>query len=480
LDGYSATLGSENCRNTSECNDAPFFFLGVVVAQAAYTAFLLSPLTSSASDGGISMVLFYWQMADSVAADSSALEVVISSVASFNLLIPSSSSSSFSGICPFKGLQLLGKLLIGYVPPFLTLGTLLLVIIVQKYRCSLDQCYIRSLVATVALCATSIVKPTFDLLACTHMNNGTEVTPKMYLLKAASVQCFQWWQYLLIILMLLLLLLVCVLWLFMRQRRSQSSTAHGAYVFATAPYHDGFELWPLYLLAHRVCLVALGTLIVDPIAKALCLFSWCLFALCAHSAVRPFISTEVGSLQYALLASLVFIAGTSTLGAYTEAVAENPKSSIKFQLKTVQIVQGLVLVWPFLYLVARTWRKKREVQYAIASCVSSFWHSCAVWCRWVQRKCVQDNNGPRRPAGGSEDCLSSSLLLKWAVTDADEITDGPGELEAFTAEGAPRQQVGVTEPLFGVSELDRQEKEPTSDESVPRCRQLSVPIGMQL
>jgi hypothetical protein len=440
LDGYSATLGSENCRNTSECNDAPFFFLGAVVAQAAYTAFLLSPLTSSANDGGISMVLFYWQMADSVAADSSALQVVTSSVASFNLLAPSSSSSSFSGICPFKGLQLLDKLLIGYVPPFFTLGTLLLVIMVQKYRCSLDQCYIRSLVATVALCATSIVKPTFDLLACTHMNNGTERTPEMYLLKAASVQCFQWWQYLLIILMLLLLLLVCMSWLFIRQQRSQSATAHGAYVFATAPYHEGFEFWPLYLLAHRVCLVALNTLIVDPIAKALCLFSWCLIVLCAHSAVRPFISTEVGSLQYALLASLVFIAGTSTLEAYKEAAAEDPTPSINTDLKAVQIVQGLVLVWPVFYLVVLTWRKQR--------------HSFAVWCRWVRRKCMQGNNDQRRPAGGSGDSLSSRLLLQSYVNGADG--------QDCTAEGAQRQQVSATEPRFEVSKLDHEKKEPTS------------------
>jgi hypothetical protein len=446
LDGYSATLGSENCRNTSECNDAPFFFLGAFVAQTAYTAFLLSPLTSSASDGGISMVLFYWQMADSVAADSSALQVVVSSLASFNLFTPSSSSSSFPGICPFKGLQLLGKLLIAYVPPFFTLGTILLVIMVQKYRRSLDQCYIRSLVATVALCATSIVKPTFELLACTHMNNGTERTREIYLLKAASVECFQWWQYLLIILMLLLLLLVCMSWLFIRQQRSQSSTAHGAYVFATTPYHGGFEFWPLYLLAHRVVLVAMNTLIVEPIAKALCLFSWCLIGLCAHAAVCPFISTDVGSLQYALLASLVFVAGTSTMEAYKEAAAEDPNPSISTDLKAVQIVQGLVLIWPVFYLVAFTWRKQR--------------HSFVVWCRWVRRKCMQGNNHQRRPAGGSGDSFSSSLLLKSYLY----VNDADGQ--DCTAEGAQRQQVSATEPRFEASEPHHEEKGPTSGQQL--------------
>jgi hypothetical protein len=444
LEGYSATLGSENCRNTSECNDAPFFFLGAFVAQTAYTAFLLSPLTSSASDGGISMVLFYWQMADSVAADASALQVVVSSVASFNPLVPSSSSSGFTGICPFKGLQFLGKLLIGYVPPFFTLGTILLVVMVQKYRHSLDQCYIRSLVATVALCATSIVKPTFDLLACTHMNNGTEHAREIYLLKAASVQCFQWWQYLLIIFMLLLLLLVCMSWLLIRQQRSQSSTAHGAYVFATAPYHEGFEFWPLYLLAHRVCLVALNTLIVEPIAKALCLFSWCLIGLCAHTAVHPFISTEVGSLQYALLASLVFITGTSTMEAYKEAAAEDPNPSIRTDLKAVQIVQGLVLVWPVFYLAALAWRKR---------------HSFVVWCRWVRRKCMQGNNHQRRPAGGRGDSLSSSLLLKSYLY----VNDADGQ---DCTEGAQRQQVSAFEPRFEVFELDHEEQKPTSGQQL--------------
>jgi hypothetical protein len=191
LEGYSATLGSEKCRETSKCNDATWVFLGAAFTQAVYTAFLLSPLTSPANDGGISMVLCYWQMADSVTGASSASQVVLSSFASFNLLTPSS-SSDFSGFCPIKGLKLIDELFIGYIPPFLTLGTMLLVLMVQKYRKLLDQCYIRSLVATVALCATSIVKPTFDLLVCTTTSSGTEATQEVYLLKAASVQCFQW------------------------------------------------------------------------------------------------------------------------------------------------------------------------------------------------------------------------------------------------------------------------------------------------
>jgi hypothetical protein len=57
---------------------------------------------------------------------------------------------------------------------------MLLVILVQSYRSRFDQCYIRSLVAAVAYCAASVVKPTFDLLTCARIDGGTK---DLYLLK---------------------------------------------------------------------------------------------------------------------------------------------------------------------------------------------------------------------------------------------------------------------------------------------------------
>jgi hypothetical protein len=149
----------------------------------------------------------------------------------------------------------------------------------------------------------------------------------------------------------------------MRQKASQSSAAGDAYAFAKAPYQNGCEFWPLYLLLHRVGLAALSSLITEPLTKSLCITAWCLSALCAHHAARPFVSTEVGSLQYALLVSLVFISSTGTLEAYKLSAAEEPNQRIESIAQTVKNVQGVLLLLPCLYLVVRfIWKKRRAIQ----------------------------------------------------------------------------------------------------------------------
>jgi hypothetical protein len=213
----------------------------------------------------------------------------------------------------------------------------------------------------------------------------------------------------------------------MRKQGNQSPATQGAYAFVTAPYQTELEFWPLYLLTHRVGLVALNTLINDPIAKVMCLFSWSMVALCAHSAGRPFSSTEVGRLQFALLASLVFIAGTSTMEAHVQAAAEDPKPSIKNDLDAIQVVQGLLLAWPVCYFAALAWRQRQEVRNASVSCWSSFCQSVSDCCHWAKSRYTPSHgsNGQRRPANGSDDHLSSSLISKG--TSAND--NATGELE---------------------------------------------------
>jgi hypothetical protein len=206
--------------------------------------------------------------------------------------------------------------------------------------------------------------------------------------------------------MALLLLLVLSLWMHMKKQSSQSSATGGAFAFAKCPYTLAY--WPLYLLLHRVCLVALDTLITAHLEKAVCLFFWSCCGVLTHCAARPFVSAEVGSLQFALLFSLVLVSGTSIVDAYRLAAAEEPTPGIKSVLKTVKTLQAVLLVLPLFYFVVFAWRKRRAIQGAAASCWSLSCQTIFCWCHWVQSTSAEP---------GEENSSASSTASTAAVED---------------------------------------------------------------
>lgn len=398
--GYAPALVSSTCVPMEHCNDAPWFMPLWGMYALVYAGYLVMWQWAKPSSGLFSITTYFYQMATLVTISDPVEELgagfmrVVSGLFSLKTAAPSSGDSGIDSVCPFP-MSPVGRLAFNYLLPaaigvvlvLLKLGYVIQARLVlwccarrqmgaafhegllsgqhlvsrRRYlrkrsclrrivrRCSrLPPCLQKTFPDRLASAAVRfvlyayahVVFTSFDLLQCVTVGS------KKLLFRAASVECYQPWQFVLLPVVGIMCLAplavpVCLLRNAEKRRRphlSGASISHGMLVGApdkstakpsaavaalTLAYRPGYPqyIWAAWLLLQRLLLVVMSVVAAsEPLSQQVVQSLLCVTFLCTHLLVRPFANKVVNTTQSVFHGCLLVIALLNIVPAAVESL----------------------------------------------------------------------------------------------------------------------------------------------------------------
>lgn len=377
--GYSETLGSLSCRRDSECKDGPLFVIGTLIVGTAFACLLF--FRNIHSDGFADSIVYFYQLLPGFLVGKQTLGGLWIYVADFaDLRLPVGTSST---LCPFPGMTLLQKNLIGLAAPVVIIFPLLvLFIIAYAVRACRSQQQPRDVVArmasalldTVLFSFSSVVTAISIVLNCVPLG-GFE--GRRFIFEAAYIECYQPWQFVFFLLLGLSIALPAALAIItVRLRRTEElhsassgevgserplstfsanklRASVGGTIFASlsGPYRRGVVWWESVLLLQRI-VVVLTTTFVNAIAlRLMLLLIFTMMMLAAHTALRPYRLVRSQRMQGAVLLLLMTAAALNVPQATLESNASPAASDMNQMITALNIVLSVLVVFPAVCLV---------------------------------------------------------------------------------------------------------------------------------
>ena len=410
--GWSVTVDSSACVHNSQCTDAWWVIPVWLLYAVGFTVYLVM-WQSQSSTGLFSVVAYWYQMAAlvSLTDNKDRVEATIEQVASsvFSLRVTSGGSSATTAICPFP-MNPVQAMAIDYALP-LVVGTLLalLALVAAAVRCCALHCVptappgkalrrgllggarkarnkarcqpggrcacgswlahkcsklppckrkpfaarLSSAVVRFILFAYAHVAFTsFTLVQCVSVGGVQR------LFKAASVECFQPWQWVIIPCLAALCVVPVLLPVALTRchRRGVgkdvengfvsgviSNPTTSMYAALTRQFRPGLSqrVWASWMLLQRLALVMVAVGVGSfPLTRQLVMAMMCLVFLCTQLLVAPFAVGYMNAFQGALQALLLAVAVLNVVTATVETVTAPPSAPVDAALDTTS---GIVL-----------------------------------------------------------------------------------------------------------------------------------------
>jgi hypothetical protein len=414
LPGYSENINNANCSLDATCT-APWWFWPVVLALfLAYAGFFLwsardmgvggsdmegeqheisqlkqellgssdterfsstsvqwegrhssvAKFTEAALNGGLAVIVFFFQMTEMVVDLKGVANTVMSYCAHIFSLNPSSNSSSSAfAICVWRGFSSITKICTGFASPVCIIIVLYILRMGARIigRALPPGQFAGSLAQLVIFAFSSVSKATFQLLHCVEVpaSSGNSVV-----FIAANVRCGSW-QTPLFIFAVLLVAMPCIpllvaisrqlpkRWLtkhIARFRWPQTPVALALAISVLRPFKAKHWVWPAVLALQRLLLAAVRALSTDRIKAAetiLCISS---LALVVQLLYFPYTNKNVNMLQSTAALSLAFISGLAVpLQSFAAAATDIDNSPIlKDSVSHLNLAMAFFIMLPLL------------------------------------------------------------------------------------------------------------------------------------
>eukprot|EP00753_Platysulcus_tardus_P011909 PLAT3323.14.p1 GENE.PLAT3323.14~~PLAT3323.14.p1 ORF type:complete len:1269 (+),score=547.37 PLAT3323.14:427-3807(+) len=214
--------------------------------------------------------------------------------------------------------------------------------------------YSSAAVSLLLLGYASVVEAVMKLLHCEPVDG------QLYLFRAAYASCYQWWQVLLFVVLFVIIVPTPLLLLHVRSvahKKLLSAPPEGMHHWAAAlfvmeaPYTAHRKYWESVLLARRLLLIVIYSLVLDPFVRATGLCVCCLFILVWHVWAQPFSHPVAGVLETISLMCLVFISALAVeQGTLNSIGASRPLR----ELPAIRTFTALLVIAPLLLVVIAT------------------------------------------------------------------------------------------------------------------------------
>jgi hypothetical protein len=393
LPGFTQTIGSTQCRATSECGGAgAAWFMPVALLLAALFALYARSSQLGAVSGwplnAVQPVFYFYQLAQLLPVGSTAADSMQAVIAGFSNMQVHSGGGGFA--CPFPALTSLQAIELQYAVPAVVAALLAIGfgIEMRRYRslpekekahqCSPVVLYQVSILKALTLAFSTVLSTTFQLLHCIDLR---PTAGSWVLFRSATHECGVW-QVPLYLLAATLLLSVALPLLAAAGIGSNACTVELALPPVVsqkmrAPYLNGLGHWEAVQALHRLVLVVVYTFAndVDSTIAAVLQTLVCLTALVVHLSYRPFTEASGNRTQTALLSLLVVVALLNVPQAMldTNAVAASPyATSLVHRFREAE---AILLMVPAAVvgaaMLALAWRERRKLaQKATAVCMA--------------------------------------------------------------------------------------------------------------
>ena len=466
FDGYSEALYSNSCRMNERCNDS-WFWLATTIYVAAFAVYIIfkppifsellkyslwfkykpgfSNLHQTSSEenkehdsGYLKIIFYFYQVAELVMIQSPEktfhlVPIIPPIMAIFNFQVKSLNGSIG---CPFPGLTAVTKELFKCMK---FLGTLLSIGLIYAIHRATSRSlhtappsmklYLAVALETLLLGYERLADTSLKLMHCVPIDKDWR------LFVDGTIQCWQWWQFLLtsfilsfIIPLVLVLLwgslrlskdkvtakefliacafpLPCLLfWLFREYRKKDDQqlcnvgcvddteeikqVLHGPFRAGSSEDH-GTLYWESVLTGRRLILLVIHTFATDPTIRFVCLSCACVIILVHHLTVRPFRERKANICEGFSLLSLVVIC----IFSLTEATlishgidATGPSKDLFSALQWIEI--GLLSLAPLALCLLVAFCALSQVARLLYHCITCLSH--VINCKL----CTEENSTP--------------------------------------------------------------------------------------
>ena len=466
FDGYSEALYSNSCRMNERCNDS-WFWLATTIYVAAFAVYIIfkppifsellkyslwfkykpgfSNLHQTSSEenkehdsGYLKIIFYFYQVAELVMIKSPEnmfhlVPIIPPIIAIFNFQVKSLNGSIG---CPFPGLTAVTKELFKCMK---FLGTLLSIGLIYAIHRATSRSlhtappsmklYLAVALETLLLGYERLADTSLKLMHCVPIDKDWR------LFVDGTIQCWQWWQFLLtsfilsfIIPLVLVLLwgslrlskdkvtakefliacafpLPCLLiWFFRKYRKKDDQqmldaekvhnaeeikqVLHGPFRAGSSEDH-GTLYWESVLTGRRLILLVIHTFATDPTIRFVCLSCACVIILVHHLTVRPFRERKANICEGFSLLSLVVIC----IFSLTEATlishgidATGPSKDLFSALQWIEI--GLLSLAPLALCLLVAFCALSQVARLLYHCITCLSH--VINCKL----CTEENSTP--------------------------------------------------------------------------------------
>jgi len=146
---------------------------------------------------------------------------------------------------------------------------------------------------------------TMELLSCSAVHDG------LYVFRAAEQECYTAWQYPLFLLLVLLFVVPLMLPILCSQLEKRWPSSLDAYAnqhVLQGSYSKNRRWWETVGLLRRMMLLSFATFILNPVGRALAIFTGCLIILLSHLFFKPNANKYYGWVESAFLSNLCLLA----------------------------------------------------------------------------------------------------------------------------------------------------------------------------
>ena len=466
FDGYSEALYSNSCRMNERCNDS-WFWLATTIYVAAFAVYIIfkppvfsellkyslwfkykpgfSNLHQTSSEenkehdsGYLKIIFYFYQVAELVMIQSPEktfhlVPIIPPIMAIFNFQVKSLNGSIG---CPFPGLTVVTKELFKCMKFLATLLSIGLIYVLHRATSKTlytappsMKLYLAVALETLLLGYERLADTSLKLMHCVPIDKDWR------LFVDGTIQCWQWWQFLLtsfilsfIIPLVLVLLwgslrlskdkvtakefliacafpLPCLLfWLFREYRKKDDQqlcnvgcvddteeikqVLHGPFRAGSSEDH-GTLYWESVLTGRRLILLVIHTFATDPTIRFVCLSCACVIILVHHLTVRPFRERKANICEGFSLLSLVVIC----IFSLTEATlishgidATGPSKDLFSALQWIEI--GLLSLAPLALCLLVAFCALSQVARLLYHCITCLSH--VINCKL----CTEENSTP--------------------------------------------------------------------------------------
>jgi len=165
--------------------------------------------------------------------------------------------------------------------------------------------YAAALTGLLLLMYEGATGATMELLNCSSVHDG------LYIFRAAEQECYAVWQYPLFLLLLLVVvpLMLPLLCSHLEKRWPSSLYAYAVREVLQASYNKNRSWWETVgLLRRMMLLLSFATFILNPVGRALAIFTSCLIILLSHLLFKPHANQYYGWVESAFLSNLCLLA----------------------------------------------------------------------------------------------------------------------------------------------------------------------------
>jgi hypothetical protein len=440
--GFTQTIGSTTCRVTAECGgaDAAWFVPGAVLLAALFALYARKSQPRARNGWPLNAVnptVYFYQMAQLLPVATTEAHATLALLGGlFNMQLSMAGANGFA--CPFVALTTLQAIEMHFAVPAVVVALLALGYGVEVWqqrtasekqaagRRSSSSPWLDYQIATVKaamLAFSTLLITTFQLLHCTNVGGARVV------FRAATQACGAWQAPFYALAIALLLPMAAALTVAAGISAASKLPALPAALCAMvrAPYREDCWHWEAVLALHRLCVVAIYSLVssANSAVAAVLQTLVCVAALMVHQTFQPFSEVSANRAQTALLSCLVVVALSNVPQAVldTNAVAESAHA--KAFVGQLKDGEALVLLAPALLvgiaLLKLTWLRRRDLAVmASGSCVTL---ACLALCGGSKAD-VEAPLGEPLLLGGNSQLVHNSRGLPLAHrTPADCCTD---------------------------------------------------------